>query len=252
MKIIITGKGGCGKSTLSALIAKAMEKRGRDVLLIDADESNLGLYRMLGLDLPVSLLDALGGKKGFSRKSKQAGTMLGGPPILFEGNQLPKECIAVSDRLKVLSIGKIHHAGEGCACPMGRLFRMVFSTTSLGRDQLVIADTAAGLEHFGRKLDEMCDLVLCVIDPCYESITMAKRISELAKELNLPVYGVLNKVTEEIESSIMQALEGVEVIGTIYEDRSIFMDNLNGRPLSMALNELTPICEALEAQWDKA
>ena len=60
MKILICGKGGSGKSTVAALLAKAMHQRGKKIFLVDADESNIGLYNMLGLDMPVALMDSLG------------------------------------------------------------------------------------------------------------------------------------------------------------------------------------------------
>ena len=67
MKIIISGKGGSGKSTISTLIARALEARGFSVLLIDADESNFGLQRLIGAEAPVHLMDNLGGKMHFKK-----------------------------------------------------------------------------------------------------------------------------------------------------------------------------------------
>ncbi len=63
MKIIFCGKGGCGKSTLSSLFARALAKQGKNVLVIDTDESNYGLYRQLEMELPKDFTGYFGGRK---------------------------------------------------------------------------------------------------------------------------------------------------------------------------------------------
>ena len=69
MKVMISGKGGSGKSTLSALLARALHQRGFNVLLVDADESNLGVQRLVGINSPESLMNRLGGKKAFKQST---------------------------------------------------------------------------------------------------------------------------------------------------------------------------------------
>ena len=249
MKIIICGKGGSGKSTVVALLANAMQQRGKRVLLVDADESNIGLYRMLGLDMPVPLMDNLGGKEGFREKKKNSGITLGGPSQIFPQelrlDQLPQDCMASSGRIQAMSIGKIHHSGEGCACPMGSLFRMFLSALKLEQQDLVIVDTAAGVEHFGRGLDKQCEHILCVVDPSYESMMMAKRVKKLAGELKLPLSILLNKVTPEVEKELL-ALKDVNIIGSLPDNRSILLHNLKGQTLDFEIPEIESVCDALE------
>ena len=248
MKMLICGKGGCGKSTVAALLAGAMQKRGKRVLLVDADESNIGLYRMLGVTMPQPLLDSLGGKKGLREKTAP-GLSLGGPPELFPRglplDALPEKCVARVDGLRVMSVGKIHHFGEGCACPMGRLFRMLFSALELAENDLVIVDAAAGVEHFGRGLDGQCDRILCVVDPSYESIMMAQRVTDLAREARLPVAVVLNRTTPDIEKELNEALGDTDIIGCLPDSQSIFRNNLQGKPLEADLSEIASVCDAL-------
>lgn len=253
MKLLICGKGGCGKSTVAALLATAMHKRGKRVLLVDADESNIGLYRMMGLDLPAPLMDSLGGKKGFQEKTKPAGIGLDGSSGLFPGSMdmdsLPEGCVVSSHGVRVMSVGKIHHFGEGCACPMGKLFRLLFSSLYLDSGDMVIVDTAAGVEHFGRSLDGQCDHILCVVDPSYESIMMAKRVQAFAGEAGLPQSVVLNRLTPDIDKELSDALGDTSVIGRLPDNRAIFLDNLKGRPLNDEIPEMAPVCDALEAVW---
>ncbi len=253
MKLMICGKGGSGKSTVAALLAKAMEKRGKQVLLMDADESNIGLYRMLGCNMPQPLMDSLGGKKGFQTRLKATGTGLGGlPPIFPKGmtlNTLPKDCVAQAGSIRIMATGKIHHFGEGCACPMGNLFRMVLSSLELDSQDLVIVDTAAGLEHFGRRLDKECDGILCVVDPSYESIMMAQRMTAIAKEADLPVHILLNKVTHKVKQDLESALDGLDLIGCLPEISDLFINTLHGKTLDTNPAEVEELCKALESIW---
>lgn len=253
MKILICGKGGSGKSTVAALLAGAMHKRGKKIFLVDADESNIGLYRMLGLDMPVPLMDSLGGKKGFQDKTKTTGITLDGLSRLFpvdlKLDGLPEDCIASLDRIRVMSIGKIQHFGEGCACPMGRLFRTLFSSLKLDNQDLVIVDTAAGVEHFGRSLDGQCEHILCIVDPSYESIIMAKKVKTLSREAKVPVSVILNKITPEVEEDLTTALEGVTIIGRLPDKRSIFLNNLKGESLDPEMPEIESVCDAIEHAW---
>jgi len=249
MKILICGKGGSGKSTVSALLALAMAERGKRVLIVDADESNVGLYRMLGLNMPQPLMDSFGGKKGFREKTA-AVVSLDGTGALFPKkmtiNSLPEACVSSAGDIHVMSIGKIHHFGEGCACPMGKLFRTLFSSLDLQEEDLVIVDTAAGVEHFGRSLDSQCDMLLCIVDPSYESITMAKRVNVLAREAGLPAFSVLNRIEESVADILEEGLEADKTIGKIPASRDVFISNLKGRKLDSSLPEINLLCEAIE------
>lgn len=248
MKMLVCGKGGCGKSTVAALLARSIHTLGRQVLLVDADESNIGLYRMLGVDMPQPLLDSLGGKKGF-RERTAPGSGLGGPPALFPQAMrladLPGECVADADGVKIMSVGKIHHFGEGCACPMGRLFRMLFGALTLEANDLVIVDAAAGVEHFGRGLDGQCHQIVNVVDPSYESIMMAQRVTGLAREAGLPVAVILNRTTPELEKEIAGALDGAAIIGSLPDSEAVFRRNLRGEPLEIDVPEIHTISSAL-------
>jgi CO dehydrogenase maturation factor len=176
MKILICGKGGSGKSTVVALLAKSLNRKGLRVLLVDADESNVGVSRLLGSPDGVSLLDSLGGKKDLQKKM-MAAFPAGKPLELFTTRwslgDIPADCLSQAAGIQLMSVGKIQHFGEGCACPMGALAKAFFSNLDTAADEVVVIDAEAGVEHFGRGVEAGCDLILAVVDPSYESILLA-------------------------------------------------------------------------------
>jgi len=118
MKILICGKGGSGKSTIAALLSKNLVSRGFEVLLIDADESNLGLHRLTGVSMPMDIMEDLGGKKGFKEKLNKTFPDNDQPfSKKIKISELPEACIGEGRGIKLAAIGKIHDFGEGCACP---------------------------------------------------------------------------------------------------------------------------------------
>ena len=246
MKIEVSGKGGSGKSTVSVLLARSMKKLGYRVLLVDGDESNIGLENLVGVTCPVHLLDYLGGKKGFKARLNQT-MMTDNPAGLFSGRQkiddLPRECIAVSqDGVEVLVIGKIHHMGEGCACPMGVLSKKFLASLETNDNEVILVDAEAGVEHFGRGIVGECDLVIGVVDPTAESFLLARKMAEMAKTGGKHICFVLNKVEPEIEGFMMQQLDSAEVVGVIPKDHALFMNSLEGRPLTGTLPDIDEIC----------
>ncbi len=246
MKIEVSGKGGSGKSTLSVLLARALKKAGYRVLLVDGDESNIGLEKLTGIGEPVHLLDYLGGKKGFKEKLNQA-MLPDNPAGLFAGKQtlddLPKECIARSDDgLEMLVIGKIHHIGEGCACPMGVLARKFLASLETRDKEIVLVDAEAGVEHFGRGIVGECDLILGIIDPTAESFQLARKMMQMAENGKKAIRFILNKVEPEIETFMKNQLDPAFIAGTVPKDHAIFMQSLEGNPLSQNLSEVDAIC----------
>ncbi len=248
MKVLICGKGGSGKSTLSALISVALKNLGYRVLLVDADESNLGLHRLMGVSSPISLMDHLGGKKAF--KSKLSPSFPKGPEdAIFSkrmsSGELSEACLAQADGIRLLVVGKIHAFGEGCACAMGLLSKTVLSKLDVADDEIVVVDTEAGVEHFGRKVDAECDMVLGVIDPTYESFMLAKKMQEMAEKAETEIFFVLNKVSEKVEAAMQQHINAEKVIARIPHDDTIFMDSLEGKELTTTLSEVDPICRVI-------
>lgn len=247
MKICITGKGGCGKSMVAVLMSKVLAARGYSVLLVDADESNLGLQRLLGMKAePRPLLEYLGGKPALQKKMIDAFRQSTGEPQMvilpqesISLSDLPPDYIASTDGISVLRIGKIEHSMEGCACPMGALARDFLDKLVLGDKQVVITDHEAGLEHFGRGVERGVDLVVIVVDPSYESLLLAEKINSLSKGLGIRTVITLNRATPDVVDEMKGVLEqkDLEVDGSIGYDADVFRSCLKGEPLNAAQAE---------------
>ncbi|MBN1160805.1 MAG: P-loop NTPase [Dehalococcoidales bacterium] len=230
MKISVCGKGGSGKSTVVALLANEARARGYHVLVVDSDESNTGLFRMLGFDHPpVPLMELVGGKKGLQQKMRQ-------PNVLKETSiktaQIPAEYLLRKDSLMLVSIGKILQSLEGCACPMGVLSREFLKKLDLEETELAIVDMEAGVEHFGRGVDTSIDSILIVIEPPLESVNVGQKIHDLASGIGIKnIWAIMNKVpSEEINTRLKAELEKrkIVVVGCIYYDADIFSSSLGG------------------------
>ncbi|MBC7253788.1 MAG: hypothetical protein H5T72_07460 [Actinobacteria bacterium] len=135
-KILVSGRGGSGKSTLVSLLALEI-RESAPVLVVDADESNLGLPSMLGLPEPLhTLMDWLGGRSAVREKLMALLRGTGGEDMgLFEPGldheSLPESCRSARNGLSLVRIGKIEHSMEGCACPMGAVARANLEGTPL-------------------------------------------------------------------------------------------------------------------------
>ncbi len=246
MKISISGKGGSGKSTVTSLLA--MEFRDRDYrpVIVDSDESNSVLYRMLGMVEPPQPLVALAGGRQMVRQLMPPGYKPGesgeGTHVLAQArislDDLPPENIVEKDNLRLIVIGKISEPLEGCACPMGVLGREFLGKLQLKEDEIALVDMEAGIEHFGRGVELSLDSVLIIVEPSFESINLAERIKHLAEGIGIKqVWAVLNKVrSEELDMKLSADLakRNVRVIGSIPYDEEVFTACLEGQPLSIA------------------
>jgi CO dehydrogenase maturation factor len=237
-KISVCGKGGSGKSTITALLADAIQGRGYRVLVVDSDESNPGLYRMLGLERrPKALLELVGGKKNvfttFSGEPRPSPSVLTQEEIPIA--DIPHQYIAERDGVKLVCIGKVLQSLEGCACPMGALSREFLKRLSLEDDEVAIVDMEAGIEHFGRGVDTSLDGVLIVVEPSLDSLQLAEKIHPMASELGIDtVWAILNKaMSDQMASRLRRELvmKGISVLGSIGYDPEILQFGLDGRSL---------------------
>jgi CO dehydrogenase maturation factor len=137
--------------------------------------------------------------------------------------------------MTLVSIGKILQSLEGCACPMGVLSREFLKKLHLNENMVAVVDMEAGVEHFGRGIDQSIDSVVLVVEPSFESILVASKIQELSTGIEKRVFAVLNKMPSQkavlkLESELKQ--KGLEVIGSVPNDPELFEACLEGRSLS--------------------
>ncbi|MCK4411115.1 P-loop NTPase [Candidatus Bipolaricaulota bacterium] len=238
MKVIVAGKGGCGKSTVSTLLAKVLAERGSRVLVIDTDESNFGLHTHLGLKQPEDFMNYFGGKKVLFERVKAIQKRWG-------MDELPPEYLAEKGNLKLMAMGKIYDFGEGCACPINALSSRFLEVLELKDDDFLIADTDAGIEHLGRGVEKGCDLILVVVDPSQESIGLANRIAAMAKSIDKPVYYILNKVDSKMEGLLLESLDESRVIAAVPQDERILQYGLEGRELTLNVEGIEELADFL-------
>lgn len=239
MKILVCGKGGCGKSTISALLAKELAGRDYKVLVMDSDESNFGLHNQLGLEPPKDFMNYFGGKEVLFEKVKslQKGWKI---------NELPKQYLSEKDNVSLLAIGKIYDFGEGCACPMNALSSKFLEKLKLEENEFLVADTDAGIEHLGRGVDKGCDIILVVVEPSRESAELAGKIVEMAEDIDKSVYFVLNKVNDQTEGILSRWLDDDKIIASVPEDERIFNYCLEGKEFDFGVEEIVVLADWLE------
>lgn len=240
MKILVCGKGGCGKSTVVALLAREMAAREKEVLVIDSDESNIGLHSRLGMEKPDDFMNYFGGKKLLFERAKELEDK-------WRLDDLPSGYLTQKGNIRLLSMGKIYQFGEGCACPINALSSRFLEILDLGDEEFLIADTDAGIEHFGRGVEKGVDILLVVIDPSRESILLANKIAELGHQVDKPVYYVLNRVSDqEMKDLLMTSIDREKVIAVIPEDKQVFISGLAGNEFSTDIEGIREIADMLE------
>ncbi|MFP4482135.1 MAG: P-loop NTPase [Thermovirgaceae bacterium] len=252
---LFCGRGGSGKSTLTALLARHLAVNGRSVCVIDADESNGSLHRMLGIEAPeMTLAEEFGGKEAVekwldcrNRDGESRSCDLFGKKGELHVRDLPRSCVGGRDNLCLVSIGKIRSPKEGCACPLFMLGQHFIESLHKG-GWIYLVDAEAGVEHVGRGLYEHCDIFFSVLDPSWESVLFARFMNELAENEGKPCLSILNKSDSEVLGRLAEALNAENQGGTmVFPDlREIAEANLFGGPVPL-LPDVIPILKQLEA-----
>ncbi len=230
MKLAISGKGGVGKTTFSSLLIRTLNDMGKKVLAIDADP-DANLAAALGIPdahriTPIAEMKEM----IMERTGAQPGSMGGFFRLNPEVDDLPDSLSVKKDRIKLMRLGSVKKGGGGCLCPESTLLKALVMHIVLARDEVVVMDMEAGIEHLGRATATAVDKLIVVVEPGRRSIDTAAHIRKLASEIKLDqVFIVGNKVrSPKDEAFLKKHLADFDILGFLpYADDLIEAD-LNG------------------------
>ena len=206
MKVAVTGKGGVGKTTLSSTLARLYADEGRTVLAADVDpDANLGLA--LGLTqeevnaiVPVSKMKELARERTAANSSNTFYKL--NPQV----SDLPDKLAKDINGVKLLVMGTVDTGGTGCVCPEHVMLKALISSLVFRRDDVVVMDMEAGLEHLGRGTASMMDRFIVVIEPGARSIQTYEKVKKLAGDLGITKVDVVaNKIRDAEDEAFIRA-----------------------------------------------
>jgi CO dehydrogenase maturation factor len=216
MKIAISGKGGVGKTTVTAILARLLQQAGYRVLLIDADPdanlaATLGFPNALELVPIVEMKELIQERMGLEDLETVRSYFRLNPQV----DDIPERYSHEHDGLRLLVMGEIRQAGRGCACPENTFVRELMAHLLLEEKDVVLMDMEAGIEHLGRGTARAVDLLLVVVEPGLRSMETARKIRSLAAELGIAqVWAVANRVRcDEERALIAEQLKGWNLLG---------------------------------------
>ena len=248
MKIAITGKGGVGKTTFAATLARLYAEEGKTVLAADVDpDANLGL----ALGFPEELLDEIIPISKMRRLIEER-TGATADKLNPKVDDIPDTYSKTYNGVKLLTLGTVETGGGGCVCPEHVMLKRILNYLSLRSQDVVIMDMEAGLEHLGRGTCEGMEQFVVVIEPGARSVQTYRNVKRLAQDLGVKqVRVVANKVRgAEDEEFIRSKIPAGDLLGFIhYNTEVIDADRQGQSPYDFsrkATDEIRKIKEILE------
>ena len=252
MKVAITGKGGVGKTTFASTLCRLYAAEGRTVLAADVDpDANLGLA--LGFSeeevnaiVPISKM----------RKLVEERTGANAANKFFKLNpqvsDIPDTYAKEINGVKLLVMGTVETGGSGCVCPEHVMLKAILSSLAFRKDDVVVMDMEAGLEHLGRGTASMMDQFVVVIEPGARSIQTYGKVKELAADLGITqVRVVANKVrSAEDEEFIRSRIPEEDLLGFIHYNADVIDADRNGKSPYDFSPEAVEEIRAIKAKMD--
>ena len=232
MKIAISGKGGVGKTTFASFLIRALSDEGKRVLAIDADP-DANLAQALGVTegehiVPIAEMKQL--------VEERTGAKVGAMGQFFKLNpkvdDLPESLSVEVDGVKVMVMGSVKTGGAGCVCPESILLKHLVRHIVLARDEAVILDMEAGLEHLGRGTAVSVDRLIVVVEPGRRSIETAHQIRKLAGDLGIRKLSFVgNKIRSDKDKDfLLKQMPDFHFLGFLPFTTGIIEADLDGRP----------------------
>ncbi len=225
MKIAISGKGGVGKTTLTALLAQVYADAGRPVMAVDADPSPClagalgfppGLRRKLH---PIAEMADLIEERTGAKPGASGGYFTLNPRV----DDIPDRFSVAHRGVRLLEMGSVDLGGKGCICPESALLKSLFTHLMFRDEEMLILDMYAGVEHLGRATVDFVDAMLVVVEPTRRSLGTAAQIKKLANDIGLErLWLVGNKVRDDGEVAFLQEeTPGLPVLGWLPADMAV-------------------------------
>ncbi|MBN1316297.1 MAG: AAA family ATPase [Anaerolineales bacterium] len=252
-KIAVTGKGGVGKTTLTSLLAYVYAEQGANVLAIDVDPSPcladaLGFPAELTKELtPIAKMEEL----IYERTGAKPGTTGGIFKLNPRVDDIPERFSVTHRGIRLLELGAVELGGSGCICPESAMLKSLITHLVFYRDDFLIMDMYAGVEHLGRATAGMVDAIIIVAEPGKRSLGTAAQIAKLAKDIGIKkLFLVGNKMRNDKDIEFLTNHSDLALLGTLPATVDVVNADIQGEPVFDSVPSMAAAARQIAANLD--